>query len=190
MRGLLIEVKSWYTGERAQGINPRDPNLVALGGPLWQVLDHEPKGDWEIRVVRDNRDLSAYTGAIILDDGSRVTAPSTISSGQQIVDVEGVVVLENEHEINEALKHIPDKFYTDPDATRQWAENKGITPLLVLKEIQAVNTANIKPGYRLVASRRRKQLWRILGGSPIYAWLRRLYAMGCPYIWRAEIPGV
>jgi len=51
---LLIE---WdpETGERAGGINPRDPNLPCYG---WQDLESRPAR--EIRLVKDGRDLKQY----------------------------------------------------------------------------------------------------------------------------------
>jgi len=53
---LLIEFDP-YTGERAGGINPRDPGLQCYG---WQDLDSFPAR--EIRLVVDGRDVSRYEG--------------------------------------------------------------------------------------------------------------------------------
>lgn len=54
MKALLIE---WNpnTGERAGGINPRDPKLQCNG---WQNMDISPA--IELRLVKDDRDLSVY----------------------------------------------------------------------------------------------------------------------------------
>jgi len=51
---LLIE---WdpNTGERAGGINPKDPGLVCFG---WQKMDTIPAK--EIRLIMDGRDVSQY----------------------------------------------------------------------------------------------------------------------------------
>lgn len=73
MRALLIE---WTpnTGERAGGVDPRDPKLQCHG---WQNMDVTPA--IELRVVEDDRDLSQYEG------------------------VEGVTVLNGRDEINTAI---------------------------------------------------------------------------------------
>lgn len=81
MRALLIE---WNprTGERAGGINPRDPKLQCYG---WQNSDVEPAV--EIRVVEDDRDLSSLEG------------------------VEGVTILEGKQAINNAIDtYIPPQY--------------------------------------------------------------------------------
>ena len=56
MKALLIEFDA-FTGERAGGINPRDPALVCHG---WQNFEREPA--IEIRLITDSRDLSQYIG--------------------------------------------------------------------------------------------------------------------------------
>jgi len=53
---LLIEF-DLYTGERAGGINPKDPGLRCYG---WQDLESVPAK--EIRLVVDGRDVSQYEG--------------------------------------------------------------------------------------------------------------------------------
>ena len=171
VKGLLIEIKDWRTGERAGGINPRDPNLRAIGGPLWQSLDHEPKGDWEIRAVLDDRDLSQYEGKIILDDGSEVYSVADIPSDATIVDVDGVIVLNGKNEINTAVDHLPEKYRT-------------VVPLMVkdLNEIIntygidiSVDTSKAKHGHRKVAQKRKRPLEVILEGEPPYRVLARLH---------------
>ncbi len=81
MRALLIE---WNpkTGERAGGINPRDPKLQCYG---WQDSEADPA--LEIRVVEDDRDLSSLEG------------------------VKGVTILEGKQAINEAIDaYIPIRY--------------------------------------------------------------------------------
>jgi len=193
VRGLLIEVKSWITGERAYGINPRDPNLRALGGPLWQVLDHEPKGDWEVRLVLDDRDLSQYQGKIILDTGDEVYSVADIPSDATIVDVDGVIVLSSKEEINRVLDHIPDKIYVlgvDRERLFKWAEAKGVTMSNVEKEIRAKAHSVAKPGHNRIARKRSRPLEYIVFGQPPYAFLKKLHDMGCPYTWIAVIPKI
>ena len=50
--GLKIKV-DFSTGERAGGVNPKDPNLVCLG---WQNLEE----GWEIRVIRNESKIDEY----------------------------------------------------------------------------------------------------------------------------------
>jgi len=169
VRGLLIEIKDWRTGERAYGINPRDPNLRAIGGPLWQSLDHEPKGDWEIRAVLDDRDLSQYSGKIILDDGSEVYHVSDIPSDATIVDVDGVIVLNSKDEINAVVDHLPEKYrlavpITDLDKVIQ-QYSLDLT----------VDTSKAKRGHQRAAEKRKKPLEVILEGEPPYRALARLH---------------
>jgi len=193
VRALLIEVKDWRTGERAYGINPRDPNLRALGGPLWQVLDHEPKGDWEVRLVLDDRDLSQYQGKIILDTGDEVYYASDIPRDATIVDVDGVIVLNSKEEINKVLDHIPDKIYVlgvDREKLMAWAASRDITPRSVYEEIRArVKEVAMKGHYR-VSQKRGKPVEHVVFGQLPYAFIKKLYDMGCPYTWRATIPKV
>jgi len=190
VRGLLIEIKDWRTGERAYGIDPRDPNLKALGGPLWQSLDHEPKGDFEIRLVLDDRDLSKYEGKIILDDGTEVTSVAEIPDGAEIVDVEGVVVLNNEDEINKVLDHLPKKiFVSNIDKAEAWGEQKGIT-LATIRSKRAHANAKAKKGHWKAAQRRKKPLERVIFGHERYYLLKKLHEQGCPYTWEEPIPKV
>ncbi|MBW2674107.1 MAG: hypothetical protein JRD89_11950 [Deltaproteobacteria bacterium] len=195
-KALMIEVKNWTTGERAGGINPRDRGLVAIGGPLWQVLDHEPKGDWEVRLVRDNRDLSGYEGRLILDDASTVSSIADVPADAEILDVEGVVVLENEEEINAALDQIPAKVRGDMDRAKVWGESYEITPRSVAGSIAlAAEGENTilpapRPGHHAVAKRRRRAVEQVAYGHPVYAFVKRLYDYGCPHLWREPIPKV
>jgi len=200
-KALLIEIKNWTTGERAGGIDPRDRNLVAMGGSLWQVLGHEPKGDWEIRVVKDDRDLSGYDeGRLILDDGSVVYHVADVPADAEILDVEGVVVLEDESEINAALDHIPPKIrgnnVNSINSVRGWAESRGITPRSVEEEIAAVVKGEStalpapRPGHAAVAKRRRRAVEQVVFGHPVYAFTKRLYDEGCPHLYREPIPKI
>ena len=171
VKGLLIEIKDWRTGERAYNINPRDPNLKALGGSLWQSLDHEPKGDWEIRLVLDDRDLSKYEGKIILDDGSEVYSVADIPSDATIVDVDGVVVLKDKDEINTAIDHLPEKYrFTLPLAVTDL--NKIIEQYSI---DLSVDTSKARTGYQLVAKKRNKPLEIVLEGDIPYRIPARLY---------------
>lgn len=54
IKGLLIQV-DFSSGDRAGGINPKDPNLRCHG---WQNLDT----GWEVRLIEDDRDTSQYEG--------------------------------------------------------------------------------------------------------------------------------
>ena len=189
VRALLIEVKDWRTGERAYGIDPRDPGLKALGGPLWQSLDHEPKGDFEIRLVLDDRDLSKYEGKIILDDGTEVTSVAEIPNGADVVDVEGVIVLNNEDEINKVLDHLPKKIYGDVQKAEAWGEEHGIT-LATIRSERAHANAKAKKGHRKVAGRKKKPLERVIFGHERYHLLKKLHEQGCPYTWEGLIPKV
>jgi len=173
VRGLLIEIKNWFTGERAYNINPRDPNLRAVGGPLWQSLDHEPKGDWEIRLVLDDRDLSKYEGKIILDDGSEVYHVSDIPSDATIVDVDGVVVLKDKDEINTAIDHLPEKYrFTLPFTATD------LNKLIEQYSIDlSVDTSKAKLGHQLVAKKRKRPLDIVLEGDIPYRIPARLYKL-------------
>jgi len=52
-RYVALKIKvDFETGERAGGIDPRDPNLYALAQNL--------EDGWEIRLILDNRDISIY----------------------------------------------------------------------------------------------------------------------------------
>lgn len=87
MKALLIEFDV-RTGKRSGSINPKDPGLFCYG---WQNLDVTPQ--IEIRLIKDNRDLSQYRG------------------------VAGVQVLENREEINKAVdQHMPIKYSIDNEA--------------------------------------------------------------------------
>jgi len=189
VKGLLIEIKDWRTGERAGGIDPKDPNLRAIGASLWQCLDHEPKGDWEIRAVLDDRDLSHYTGKIILDDGSEVYSITDIPSDATIIDVDGVIVLNSDDEINAALDHLPDKFYGRIEEIRAWCENQGIT-LKSVEEEMRTKSSSAKAGFTRIAEKRKKPIEHVVFGQPSYAILKKAYDSGCPHISKAVIPKV
>jgi len=92
-----------HTGKRAEGLDPRDENLQAYGGPGWQKLDG--KNSYEIRLVQDDRDLSQYE------------------------DVEGVEVLRGEQEIEQALQQLeqdkPDRYKIDKEVAIADLQQKG-----------------------------------------------------------------
>lgn len=73
MKALLIEFDV-CTGERAGGIDPRDPHLKCYG---WQDLESIPAK--EIRVIEDDRDTAQYEG------------------------IEGVRILKSDEEIEKAI---------------------------------------------------------------------------------------
>ena len=182
VRGLLIEIKDWRTGERAGGINPRDPNLRAIGGSLWQSLDHEPKGDWEIRLVLDNRDLSGYEGKIILDDGSEVYHVTDIPQDATIVDVDGVIVLNSKDEINAVVDHLPEKY-------------RFAVPITDLNQIiqqysldLTVDTSKAKRGHKRTAEKRKKPLEVILEGEVSYRVLDRLHKKNSRIVYAVRKP--
>ena len=185
VRAILVDVKSWLTGERAYGINPRDPNLRALGGVLWQCLDHEPKGDWEIRLVLDDRPLR-YEGKIILDSGDEVYDVQSMPADAEIVDVEGIIVLSNREEINAVLNHLPDKIYGDAEGVRRWIEKRKIAEIIGrdMREVERI----AKKGHKIASERRKKELSHIVFGDATYAFLKRAHDAGCPHTRKAIIP--
>lgn len=175
MKALLIEVLDWTTGERA-GISPDDlrpggkyAGKLISASTLTQSLGHEPKGDYEIRLVRDPdldlSELEALGGEVVLDDGtivkSPITSPDQIPAGREIVDVNGVVILEGEAAINCAVDAaIPDKFdVPDIEAFRAWCRE---------------NKVGLKPDPKL----------------GLYPILRAAYAKGCPHVVRRPEPRV
>ena len=82
MRALLIEWEG-HTGKRAGNINNKDPKLQCYG---WQNMDVTPM--LELRVVEDERDLSALVG------------------------VKGVTIIEGEEAINQAIDdNFPPKYH-------------------------------------------------------------------------------
>lgn len=81
MRALLIEF-DLQTGRRAGNISPKDKNLPCYG---WQNLDSIPP--IEIRLVKDDRDLTQYE------------------------EIKGITVLNNDLEIEDAIKsNIPPQY--------------------------------------------------------------------------------
>lgn len=82
MNALLIEFDA-HTGIRAGRINPKDPKLQCHG---WQDLESTPAK--EIRVIKDDRELSQYEG------------------------IEGVTILQGRVEINQAISSICKPRYT------------------------------------------------------------------------------
>mgnify|MGYP000371374957 CR=1 FL=1 len=76
--GLKIKV-DFTTGERAGGINPRDPNLVCLG---WQNLET----GWELRLIVNEEKIDEYI--------------------QKYKDVEGVEIIEGIENIDKAIDEI------------------------------------------------------------------------------------
>jgi len=78
--GLKIRV-DFATGERAGGIDPRDPGLITH--PSWQNVDE----GWEVRVIEDDRDVNIYR------------------------NVEGIEVLEGENAIEAAIATIHKERY-------------------------------------------------------------------------------
>ena len=188
VRGLLIEIKNWLTGERAYSINVRDTKLPALGGSPWQCLDHEPKGDWEVRVVLDDRDLSKYSGRILLDDGSEVYYVKDIPSDAEIIDVEGVIVLNDETEINMVLDNLPDKIFGHNEYMLAWANRNGVTLRSVEEEIKVNALQVARKGHIKAKDRRKKCIDHIVFGDVRYAFGKKLYDLGCPHTVKQHIP--
>lgn len=122
----MIEV-NWVTGERGGGQisieDIRAGKLVSLGSILHQRLDTEPEGNFELRIVKDDRDITKYKGKIILDDGTEVTSVKEIPEGRRIVDVKGVVPLMDKDEINKAIKlaFVP-KYYGRWENVVAWVQ--------------------------------------------------------------------
>ena len=173
MRAVLLEV-NWLTGERP-GIKPEDlrsggkyASLVSPG-PLTQSLPHEPKGDFEIRLVTDPTldisELEAIGGEVILDDGtvieSPITSPDQIPQSREIVDVNGVVIIEGEETINRVVDAaIPDKYFVpDLEAFRRWCQENGIK-------------------------------LKVHPQRGLYDAIREAYLRGCPYVQRHPEPRV
>jgi hypothetical protein len=103
MTAILTEV-DYRTGERADGLDPRDENLLSYG---WQCLNHEDGGDFEFREVTDGRDMSQYGGGVVtLDNGETITDPSDltmVTDKTSVESVTGTIVLTDETVI-EAVK--------------------------------------------------------------------------------------
>jgi len=76
--GLKIKV-NFTTGERAGGINPRDPNLVCLG---WQNLED----GWELRLIVNEEKIDEYI--------------------KKYGNVEGVEIVEGIENIDKAIDEI------------------------------------------------------------------------------------
>jgi len=86
-RFVALKIKvNFYTGERAGGIDPRDPNLVCYG---WQNIDD----GWEIRLIADESKIDEYV--------------------QKYGNAEGVEVIEGIENIDKAIDEIipPEKQY-------------------------------------------------------------------------------
>jgi len=101
MKALVIEITNWSTGERAGGITLKE---IREGGlttphPSHQQLDWMPRGDYELRVVNDERDLDGYEGSIELADGTTISDPTKLTHEDHVEDVNGVLVLESNSEI-------------------------------------------------------------------------------------------
>lgn len=115
-KALLIEILDWHTGERAGGMKIEDLRPggrffsgIDPYGTLSQSLSHEPKGNYELRLITNGtldglNELMSSGGEIVLSDGSRIRSPltslNTIPSGLDIINVVGVVLIEGEKMIN------------------------------------------------------------------------------------------
>ena len=118
MKALLIEVLSWSSGERA-GIETDDIREgKVIASPTWQELDTDPRGNYEVRLVKtDEYDLSEFDGEIVLEDGTKLKDAENLESGDKIEDVNGVVVLDGDQEINKVVKAAIEK--TDADGNER-----------------------------------------------------------------------
>jgi len=102
MKALLIEFNK-NTGKRAGNVSPRDKNLFCFGH---QNLESEPAR--EIRIIRDNRDLTKYK------------------------NMEGVTLLNNNKEIDDAIDEFieinkPEQFVIVSDVIfKLHVEQRGI----------------------------------------------------------------
>ena len=118
MKALLIEVLSWSSGERA-GIETddiREGKIIA--SPTWQELDTDPRGNYEVRLVKtDEYDLSEFDGEIVLEDGTKLKDAENLESGDRIEDVNGVVVLDGDQEVNKVVEAAIEK--TDADGNER-----------------------------------------------------------------------
>lgn len=139
MKGLLIEIIDWQTGKRPEGIDLdnhiRDGVLMCYNGTYDQALDHNLKGDFEIRVVEDEKeiDLSQFNGEIILEDDTVVMDPTKIDPvNDNIIDVNGVVVLPDEETIENIYNvSIPEEYKpiesNDLSTIINWLEQNNIS---------------------------------------------------------------
>lgn len=163
---LIIGIDNWPTGTRPDGIDNNDirnGDLICPGGQLHQRLDAEPDGDYEVRVVKDGRDISQYDSwTVHFADGSAVSVfadlQSALSNGKTPTDVEGVVpvpaaeIAVANGFINAGL---PAAYRGDVEMVEQWAADNGVS---------------------LPADSREK--------------LKAAYDAGCPYVSEVEPPEV
>ena len=79
-RFVALKIKvDFNTGERAGGIDPKDPNLICIG---WQNL----KTGWEIRLIRNEEKIDEYI--------------------QKYSNIEGVEIIEGIENIDKAIDEI------------------------------------------------------------------------------------
>lgn len=167
---LIIGIDNWTTGSRPDSISNddiRDGNLVSPGGQLHQRLDHESKGNFEVRLVKDGRDISQYEGSWTLhfadgtthDSGSWKSAISrAFNSGKGLVDVDGVIPIpaEDRDVANAIISNaLPVQYRGDHDTVQSWA---------------AENSVSLPAGRREA--------------------LQAAYDEGCPYVTKVEPPEV
>lgn len=135
MKALIIEVKNWSTGERADDIeidDIKDGRLKTLH-PMHQQLDSMPRGDYEIRMINDDRNISDYDGEIILESEEKLSDLSELSRDDKVIDVNGVVPVESIEEINNFIVAAIDyRYLTDPDISEEdvysWVRENGLMP--------------------------------------------------------------
>lgn len=139
---LIIGIENWTTGQRPDGIDNDDirgGNLVCPGGQLHQRLDSESKGNFEVRVVKDGRDVSQYEGSWTLhfadgtthDQGSWKSAVAqAFNSGQELLDVEGVVPIPAaDIDVANAIINnaLPVQYRGDFEQVEQWASENNVS---------------------------------------------------------------
>ncbi|MDQ2053225.1 hypothetical protein [Halobellus sp. H-GB7] len=139
---LIIGIENWTTGQRPDGIDNddiRNGALVSPAGQFHQCLNTEPGGDFEVRLVKDKRDLSQYEGTWTLHfaDGTthdqeswKSAVAQAFNDGKQLVDVDGVVpVPADDVDIANSIisNGLPAQYRGDRERVQSWADENGIS---------------------------------------------------------------
>lgn len=155
-RFVALKIKvDFTTGERAGGINPRDPNLVCLG---WQNLEE----GWEIRLIVDESKIDEYIQKYGNAEGVEVIEgiENIDSAIEQIIPPEKqmdyVVYMPELLTASVIAKHLdpndpfnvneipnPDPVETSPDETRRkvfgFLINKGVKGIRPIKRVKKLS---------------------------------------------------
>jgi len=137
---LIIGIKSWTTGQRPDGIDNddiRNGNLICEAGSMHQRLDSEDYGDFEIRKVMDDRDISQYDswtlhfadGSTLNDADGREAIVGAVQDSKQPTDLDGVIpVSASEVDLvnNLIKKALPTQYHGNRESVKKWAEKEGV----------------------------------------------------------------